>query len=34
MKKNMNGYLWAGLILTGFLAALILLGMFWTPYDP
>ena len=34
MKKNMNGHLWAGLILTGFLAALILLGMFWTPYDP
>ena len=33
-KKKMNGYLRAGLILTGFLAALILLGMFWTPYDP
>ena len=30
----MNGYLQVGLILTGFLAALILLGMFWTPYDP
>ena len=30
----MNGYLRVGLILTGFLAALILLGMFWTPYDP
>ena len=34
MKKKMNGYLRVGLILTGFLAALILLGMFWTPYDP
>ena len=34
MKKKMNGYLRVGLILTCFLAALILLGMFWTPYDP
>lgn len=34
MNKKMNGYLRAGLILTVFLAALILLGMFWTPYDP
>ena len=34
MNKKMNGYLRVGLILTGFLAALILLGMFWTPYDP
>lgn len=34
MKRNMNGYLKVGLLLTGFLAALILLGMFWTPYDP
>ena len=33
-RKTMNGYLRVGLILTGFLAALILLGMFWTPYDP
>ena len=34
MNKKMNGYLRVGLILTCFLAALILLGMFWTPYDP
>ena len=32
MKRN--GYLAAGLILTSVLAALILLGTFWTPYDP
>lgn len=32
--KRRNGYLTAGLVLTGFLAALILLGFFWTPYDP
>lgn len=32
--KRMNGYLQAGLLLTGFLAAVILLGYFWTPYDP
>lgn len=29
-----NGYLRTGLILTGLLTALILLGFFWTPYDP
>ena len=34
MKKRMNGYLAAGLILTGILTALIVLGCFWTPYDP
>lgn len=33
-KRQMNGCLWAGLLLTGFLAALILLGLVWTPYDP
>lgn len=33
MKKR-NGFLTAGLVLTGLLAALILLGFFWTPYDP
>ena len=33
MKKG-NGFLAAGLILTCALAALILLGFFWTPYDP
>lgn len=32
--RRMNGYLRNGLILTGFLAALIILGYFWTPYDP
>ena len=32
MKKN--GYLRAGLILACALAALIVLGFFWTPYDP
>ena len=33
-KRQMNGWLWAGLILTGLLAALMLLGLVWTPYDP
>lgn len=33
MKKR-NGCLTAGLILTGFMAVFILLGCFWTPYDP
>ena len=32
--KRMNGYLKAGLILTGFLTVFIVLGFFWTPYDP
>lgn len=32
--RRMNGHLRAGLILTGFLTALIILGYFWTPYDP
>ena len=32
--RRLNGYLRAGLLLTGLLAALILLGCFWTPYDP
>lgn len=32
--KRMNGYLRAGLLLTCFLAAVIILGYFWTPYDP
>jgi len=30
----MDPCLRAGLLLTGFLAAAILLGVFWTPYDP
>lgn len=34
MKRKRNGYLLAGLVLTGFLTGLILLGFFWTPYDP
>ncbi len=33
-KTRMNGYLRLGLVLSGLLAALILLGFFWTPYDP
>lgn len=32
--KRRNGFLIAGLVLTCALAALILLGFFWTPYDP
>lgn len=32
--KRRNGFLVAGLVLTCALAALILLGFFWTPYDP
>ena len=32
--KRLNGYLKAGLLLTGFLTLLILAGYFWTPYDP
>ena len=33
MKKR-NPYLTAGLILTGVLTGVIILGFFWTPYDP
>ena len=33
-KTRMNGYLKVGFTLTCVLAALILLGFFWTPYDP
>lgn len=32
--RRENGYLRAGLLLTGILAVLIVLGFFWTPYDP
>ena len=32
--KRRNWFLVAGLLLTGLLAALLLLGLFWTPYDP
>lgn len=34
MRGRMDPCLRAGLILTAMLAALILLGVFWTPYDP
>ena len=34
MKKRMNGYLWTGLIMAGFMVTLILVGLVWTPYDP
>jgi len=33
-KRALNGYLLAGLLLTGALFALIVAGCFWTPYDP
>ena len=34
MKKRMNGYLRVGLIMAGFMVALVIVGAFWTPYDP
>jgi len=34
MKKKMNGYLLAGLIITGIILLAIFVGMFWTPYTP
>ncbi len=33
-KRRMNGYLLAGFILTGILTLMILVGFFWTPFDP
>ena len=33
-KRQMNRYLTVGLILTVLVAGLIVLGLFWTPYDP
>ena len=33
-KRAVNGYLLAGAVLTALLAALVLMGLFWTPYDP
>ena len=33
-KKNWNGFLIAGCVLTGVLVALMLLGKFWTPWSP
>ena len=32
--KDMSGYFKAGVVLTAILLALILVGQFWTPYDP
>ena len=36
MKKQqrMNGYLKVGLIMAGVMVTLIVVGLFWTPYDP
>ena len=35
MKKRwMNPYLTAGLVITGLMLAVILVGIFWTPYSP
>lgn len=34
MKLPKNAYFRAGMLLAGLLAALIILGCFWTPYDP
>ncbi len=34
MRIKRNGYLTAGLILTGIIVLMIIIGMFWTPYSP
>ena len=34
MKRKWNGFLVAGLAITAAICAMILLGAFWTPYDP
>ena len=34
MKKRRNYNLIFGCVITGFMAVLILIGFFWTPYDP
>ena len=34
MKKRANVFLWAGGILSGLMLCIIILGYFWTPYDP
>ena len=34
MKKRANVFLWAGGILSGLMLSIIILGYFWTPYDP
>ena len=33
MKKH-NWYLTVGVVITAVMVAFILVGMFWTPYDP
>ena len=32
--KRRSGYLWAGTILAAVMGLVILVGFFWTPYDP
>ena len=34
MKRRMNSYLLAGLIITGLMLIITLIGVFWTPYVP
>ena len=34
LRRKSDGYLRLGLAITGILTALILVGCFWTPYDP
>ena len=34
MKRKMNKYLVAGLIITGIILVITLIGVFWTPYSP
>ncbi len=34
MKKKVNPYLLAGLIITGFMLLITVIGVFWTPYVP
>ena len=34
MKKRMNGFLLVGLIITGMMLVITVIGIFWTPYVP
>ena len=34
MIKGKNAHFKAGAIITGIMLILIIIGMFWTPYDP
>ena len=34
MKKRINGFLLAGLIITGIMLIATIIGIFWTPYVP